>query len=242
MTSINPQIAELVDDLVAANRILAHEGVCDAYGHISVRHPDDPNRYLLSCSRSPELVTADDIMTFDIDGNPIGEPADSDRKPYLERFIHGAVFELRPDVQAVVHNHSYAVLPFAVTDTPLRAVFHTAGRIGGDIPVWDIADKFGDTDLLVRNMDHGRDLAACLGHNAVALMRGHGCVVAGPSIVEAVLTAVYLQVNATVQMDALRLGAPNYLSPGELDRTSQANQPPIAAERAWQYLKRRVGL
>lgn len=232
-------IEELIDELVAANHVLGREGVCDAFGHISVRHPDNPERYLLSCSRSPELVAAGDIMEFELDGTP-ADPGDP-RRPYLERFIHGAIFERRPDVRAVVHTHSYEVIPFGVTDVPLRPVQHTCGRIGGTVPVWDIAERFGDTDLLVRDMDQGRDLAATLAGNNSVLMRGHGASVCAPSIAEAVLTALYLQVNARMQMDALRLGEPRYLSQGELAATSQENQPPAASERAWQYLKTRAG-
>lgn len=232
-------IDALVAELVAANHVLGHEGVCDAYGHISVRDPGDPGRYLLSCSRSPEMVAADDIMTFTLDGAPV-DP-DDPRQPYLERFIHGAIFEARPDVQAVVHSHSYEVVPFGVTGVALRPLQHTCGRIGAEVPVWDIGENFGDTDLLVRNMAQGRDLAATLAGNTSVLMRGHGATVCAPSIAEAVLTALYLQVAARMQMDAMRLGEPKYLSAGELAATSQANQPPSATERAWQYLKTRAG-
>jgi ribulose-5-phosphate 4-epimerase/fuculose-1-phosphate aldolase len=229
----------LIGELVAANHVLGREGVCDAYGHISMRDPGDPGRYLLSCSRSPELVAAADIMTFELDGTPT-DPDDA-RRPYLERFIHGAIYEARPDVQAVVHSHSYEVIPFGATGIALRPMQHTCGRIGAEVPVWDIADTFGDTDLLVRDMAQGRDLAATLAGNASVLMRGHGATVCAPSIAEAVLTALYLQVAARMQMDAMRLGEPKYLSPGELEATSQVNQPPIATERAWQYLKTRAG-
>lgn len=228
---------ETIAQLVTANRILAHEGVVDAYGHVSVRHPDNPRRYLLSCSKSPELVTADDIMEFELDGTPAGGDG---RRPYLERFIHGAVYERRPEIVSVVHNHAYEVIPFSVTSEPLRPLLHTAGRIGAEIPVWDIRDKFGDTDLLVTSMEHARDLAATLGGNACALMRGHGCVVAGISLQEAVMSALYLMVNARIQMDAMRLGAVTFLSDGEAELTAQANQPEVATKRVWEYLSKRA--
>jgi len=222
-----------IKKLVAANRILAAEGVVDAFGHISVRHPERPDRYLLSCSRSPKLVKSEDIMEFEQDGTPVDARG---RKPYIERFIHGAVFQARPDVFSAVHNHSYEVIPFGVSKTPLRPLMHSCGRIGFPVPVWDIRDKFGDTNLLVENMEHGRDLVKCLGKNTVALMRGHGCVVTGPSIEEAVLTSVYLRVNARLQMDAMRLGEVTYLSPGEIERNRAADKPKLGRDRAWEFL------
>jgi HCOMODA/2-hydroxy-3-carboxy-muconic semialdehyde decarboxylase len=225
--------------LVAANRILAAEGVVDAFGHVSVRHPRNPKRYLLSRSRSPELVEMADIMEFEIDGVPVDPKG---RLPYNERFIHGAIYESRPDVISVVHNHAYEVIPFSVSKTPLQPVFHCAGRMGVRIPVWDIREKFGDTRMLVENMDHGRDLADCLGKNVIALMRGHGCVVTGPTIEIAVLTAIYLRVNARLQMDAMRLGEVTYLSPGEVALNAQLNKPKLGDDRAWEYLCSRANV
>lgn len=225
-------------NLVLANRILAAEGVVDAFGHISVRHPDRPERYLLSCSRSPELVKAVDIMEFDLESTPVEQRG---RAIYIERFIHGAVYQARPDVISVIHNHSYEIIPFGVTKAPLRPIFHSAGRLGANVPVWDIRKKFGDsTNLLVQNQEHGRDLVASLGNNNVALMRGHGCVVTGPSIQTAVLTAIYLRVNARLQMDAMRMGEVTYLSPGEIEQSSQRNKPKVGDDRAWEYLCSRV--
>lgn len=228
---------ELIADLVVANRILGREGVCDAFGHISVRHPDRPDRYLLSCSRAPELVSADDIMEFELDGSPVDAQG---RQPYLERFIHGAVYEIRPEVHSIVHNHATGVLPYSVTETPLRPIQHTFARIGAQIPVWDIRDRFGNTNMLVSNVEQGRDLAACLANNVVVLMRGHGCTVTAPTIAEAVLTSVYLQVNAQLQMDAMRLGDVTYLTSGEIEANSQINQPKSGSERAWEYYKARA--
>lgn len=227
----------LIEMLVKANHILANEGVVDAFGHISHRHPDNPDRYLLSCSRSPELVQEEDIMEFELDGTPVDARR---RKPYLERYIHGAVYARRPDIQSVVHNHAYEVLPYSVTNTPLKPILHTAGRIGENIPVWDIHEHFGDTNLLVTNNEQGNSLADALGDSYVALMRGHGCVVAGINLQEAVLTAVYLVVNARIQQQAMQLGDVTYLTSGEADLNSQLNQPPVATERAWEYLLKRV--
>ena len=219
--------------LVMANRILGHEGVVDAFGHISVRHPDRPDRYLLSCSRSPELVKTADIMEFDLDSNPVDARG---RAPYLERFIHGTVYQARPDVMSVMHNHSYEIIPFGVSKMPLRPIFHSAGRLGGTIPVWDIRKKFGDTNLLVVNNELGLDLVACLANNTVALMRGHGCVVTGPTVETTVLTSIYLRINARLQIDAMHMGEVTYLSPGEIELSSQRNKPKVGDERAWEYL------
>ena len=225
-------------DLVVANRILAREEVVDAYGHVSVRHPGHPDRYLLSCSRSPELVTLDDIVEHTLSGDPV---LGDTRTLYAERHIHGAVFEQRPDVQAVIHNHSLAVLPFTVTTIPLRPMFHTAALMGNEVPVWDIRDNFGVTGMLVVNMDQGRDLARTLGPNRAALMRGHGCVIAAASVKEAVMCAIYLQVNARLLLDSLPLGDVNYLLPGEVDALRDNLLRPVSMDRAWQYWKMRAG-
>jgi HCOMODA/2-hydroxy-3-carboxy-muconic semialdehyde decarboxylase len=225
-------------DLVIANRILAHEGVVDAYGHVSIRHPDHPDRYFLSRSRAPELVETGDLMEFTLEGEPLDQQG---RELYSERPIHGGVYEARPDVMAVVHNHSQPVVPFGVTGTPLRPMFHLAALIGGDIPVWDIRDNFGDTNMLVTTMPQGRDLAATLGPRRVALMRGHGCVVAGSSLKEAVMASVYLQVNARLLLESLKLGDVTYLSPGEIAAMSAGQVQPRTMARAWEYWAVRAG-
>src|SRR6059036_3494099 len=220
-----------IRDLVVANRILANEDVVDAYGHVSVRHPAHAARYLLARSLSPELVERDDIMEFELDGTPVGDS----RQPYLERFIHGAIYEARPDVQAVVHAHAEAVLPFTISATPLRPVVHMASFIGARIPVWDIRDNFGDTNLLVVNMAQGCDLARGLGGERVALMRGHGFVAAGRSLPEAVRIGVYMPVNARVLLDALRLGEVKALSRGEIEAHASMKPDDPAMWRAWEY-------
>jgi HCOMODA/2-hydroxy-3-carboxy-muconic semialdehyde decarboxylase len=232
------QLDDLLRDLVVANRILSNEDVVDAYGHISVRHPDNPKRFFMSRSRAPELVERHDLIEFDQEGEPINDK----RQPYLERFIHAAIFEARPDVTAVVHAHAEDVLPFGLVKTPLQPVIHSGSFIGGKVPVWDIAKKFGDTNLLVTNMAQGRDLAKCLGKGNVALMRGHGFASAARSIIEVVRLSVYLPRNARVQFAAMQLGKPVKLSKGEIAARA-AGYRPHAPEtwRAWEYWANRAG-
>ncbi len=229
-------------ELVIANRILAFENVVDASGHVSVRHPRDPDAFLISWSRSPELVTLEDIMVCRLDGTPAkGET----RPPYRERFIHGAIYEARPDVMAVVHCHAEDLLPFGITDVPLRPVICSASLIGARIPVWDIAEKFGDaTSMLVETIEQGRDLARCLGSNTMALMAGHGMAAAARTLIEVVRASVYAARNARVQMAAMRMGQPRYLSQGEIDaRAAGGYFAPHShgIYRAWEYWARRAG-
>ena len=227
-----------IREVVIANRILAHEGVVDAYGHVSVRHPQDPARYLLSRSRSPELVEPGDIVEFDLAGHAVGGDP---RPPYLERFIHGAIYEARPDVQAVVHAHAEAVLPFTISTTPLRPVVHMASFIGAHLPVWDIRDSFGDTNLLVVNMDQGRDLARGLGADRVVLMRGHGFAAAARSLQEVIRMSVYLPLNARVLLEALRLGEVTSLSRAEIEAHTAFKPDDPSMWRAWEYWAVRAG-
>ena len=228
-------------DLVIANRILAREDVVDAYGHVSMRHPKDPSRYLLSRSRSPELVNTDDIFEFTLDGKPVSGDG---RPPYLERFIHGGIYETRPDVMAVIHSHAEDMLPYGLTDAKLVPVIHSGSVIGGDVPVWDIADKFGrETNLLVVNMEQGRDLAKTLEKKRVVLMRGHGFAAAGRSLMDAVRIGVYAPKNARVQMAASRVGSPKPMWPGEIAaRTDLFNPDTAEMWRAWEYWARRAGV
>ncbi|HLG69962.1 MAG TPA: class II aldolase/adducin family protein [Chloroflexota bacterium] len=232
-------LAQAREDLVAANRILAHEGILDAYGHVSVRHPDHPDRYILSRARSPELVEDADLYEFSLDGTPLQEMASP---AYIERYIHGAVYEARPEVMAVCHNHLISILPFSIsTGTRLRPVIHSARALArGEVPVWDIADESGTaTDLLVRNMIQGRSLARRLGDGMVALMRGHGSVVAGRDAQQVVQTCVGMDKNARVQLQALQLGGLIPLHDGECDQSGRALSND---NRAWEYWKRRAGL
>jgi ribulose-5-phosphate 4-epimerase/fuculose-1-phosphate aldolase len=231
-------LAEAKQDLVAANRILAHEGILDAYGHVSIRHPEHPDRYILSRARSPELVEEADLIEFALDGTPLEELPSP---PYIERYIHGAAYEARPEVMAVCHNHLISILPFSIsTDTKLRPVIHSGRSLGrAEVPVWDIAEESGpDTDLLVRSMDQGRSLSRVLGSGPVALMRGHGSVVAGSTVAQVVQACVSMDRNARVQMDALRLGGIIPLHPGEF---AHFGRQLASDNRAWEYWKRRAG-
>jgi ribulose-5-phosphate 4-epimerase/fuculose-1-phosphate aldolase len=233
-----------IRDLVIANRILAHEKVVDAHGHVSLRHPLNPGRYLLSWSRSPEQIETGDIVEYTLDGEPAGGDK---RPPYLERFIHGAIYEARPDIHAVVHAHAEEVLPFTIAATRLRPVIHDGAFMGAEVPVWDIADKFGrDTNLLVSNMAQGRDLARRLGGNSMALMRGHGFAAAAPSLFEAVRISVYAPRNARVLQAGLLMGGKiKPLSKGEI--AARVDGPALkpdtpAARRAWEYWAQRAGI
>ena len=230
--------ADILRDLVIANRILAHEGVVDAYGHISVRHPERSDRFFLSGSRSPELVTLDDIIEYDLDCNPIDLRG---RAQYTERPIHGAIYRKRPDVISVVHNHAYEVIPFTVAQgVKLRPLLHVAAGIGAEIPVWDIRHRFGDTNLLVTTSAQGADLADGLGANRVVLMRGHGAAVAGVSIQDTVHTSVHLKINAQIQTEAMRMGGDIvYLSDGEI---AEMRKSSAGHARAWEYWTRRAGM
>ena len=231
-------IVEQIRELVFANRILAREGVVDAFGHVSMRHPENPEHYFLSRSRAPGLITADDIMEFTLDGEAIDG---RDRRPYGERPIHGGLYEMRPDVNSVVHNHALELIPFGVTATQLKAIAHVGAPIGNDIPTWDIRDKFGETDHLVVTMEQGRDLASCVDGGRVALMRGHGGVVAGRNVREAVCTAVYLQINARLQLMSMPLGDPNFLTPNEVEKCMERQFSPLSLDRAWEYWCVRAG-
>ena len=231
------------NDLVIANRILAREEVVDAYGHVSMRHPGNPNHFFLSRSLAPELVTAEDIVEHDIEGNPVGD----DKRPlYVERFIHGGIYEARPDVVAVVHAHAEDILPYAIADgTPLRPVIHSGSFIGVRVPVWDIADRFGDaTNLLVTNVEQGRDLARTLAENNVALMRGHGFAAGARSLIEVVRMSVYLPRNARALTKAVMLGGTiKPLSTGEINARNQKAYSPDSPVtfRAWEYWANKCG-
>jgi len=227
-----------LDDLVIANRILANEGVIDAFGHVSIRDPRRPDRYFLARSRSPELVERSDIMEFDLDNRPIDQRG---RTMYSERPIHGSVYTARADVMAVCHNHARSLIPFGVTGTPIRPVFHIAGSIGPEVPVWDVRNEFGDTDLLVTTQALGDSLARALGRHRVCLMRGHGAVVASHDLKATVFVSIYLMVNAALISEARRLGEVTYLSDGEIRLTEQMNFRARSQNRAWEYWARRAG-
>jgi HCOMODA/2-hydroxy-3-carboxy-muconic semialdehyde decarboxylase len=236
--SAGPVDPALMEDLVAASRILVDQGVLDAFGHVSVRHPADPGRFLMSRSLAPALVTAADIVEHDLDGNGIdaqGRPIG--RGLFLERFIHGEIYRARPDVTSVVHSHSPSVIPFGVVKTPMQALFHSAGFLAQGVPVFDIRARFGMTDMLVSNGAMGRALADDLGDKPVVLMRGHGSVAVGPSLPLAVFRAVYTEVNARLQIAATGLGGPiAFLSPEEGAKADAIHAQVIA--RPWELWKR----
>ncbi len=227
----------LLDELVTANRILAREEVVDSFGHISARDPDHPDRFWLSRARAPERIEREDLMQFGLDGEPIDARG---RKPYLERFIHAAIYEAKADVHAVVHNHSPSVIPFGVTGTRIRPLLHTCACMGHEVPIWDSGDKFGDTNMLVSNIEMGRDLARGVGGGRSALLRGHGSVVTGRNIREVVYIAVYLELNARLQMQAMAMGRIKFLTRGEVDKIL-ATTGAVAFDRAWENWCRRAG-
>jgi ribulose-5-phosphate 4-epimerase/fuculose-1-phosphate aldolase len=219
-----------VEDLVAANRILAEHGVIDAYGHVSVRSESDSKRYLLARSIAPELVTADDILEYDLNSNPV-EPRG--RESVRERFIHGEIYKVRPDVNAVVHNHSPSVVPFSVTRVPMRPIFHMAAFVGKGVPNFEIRKAQKGSDLLVKTPYLGQVLAKTLGKSPAALMRGHGSVTVGETLPRAVGRSIYLEANARMQLQAIAIAGPRgkivYLDDGEV----QASVSGQDYNRAW---------
>ena len=229
-------LARVIEDLIAANRILAEEGIVDSFGHVSVRHPHEKDRFLISRNKSPEIVQPDDIMVMDFAGN---EVMPSGRAPYGERFIHAAIYEARPDVGAVVHSHSRTTIPFGVTEERLRPITHVAVTIGLEVPVWDPQDNFGDTNMLVSSLDLGRDLARALEDRTSILMRGHGSTIVGRELRDAVYTAVYLEANAQMQMQAklLNAGPIKFLTPGEIEKFRthlDRHVPNVGYDKAWE--------
>jgi HCOMODA/2-hydroxy-3-carboxy-muconic semialdehyde decarboxylase len=227
---------EVLDDIVVGSRILADLGIVDGFGHVSARSPTNPSHFLMARSVAPALVTAEDIMEFDENGEPVDARG---RAIFLERFIHAEIYRARPDVMAVVHAHSSGVIPFANSRTQLKPMFHNAAFIGSGAPVWDIAEDFGPTDMLVRNNAIGKSLAKTLGDKAVVLMRGHGDVTVGPAVKVAVFRAYYTDINARMQAQALTLGPDiTFLSPEESAKADATNM--IIMERVWALWKLRV--
>jgi ribulose-5-phosphate 4-epimerase/fuculose-1-phosphate aldolase len=225
-----------IEDIVIGSRVLAEFGVLDGFGHVSARDPNNPNHFLMSRSLAPALVTADDIMAFDLDGNAIDPRG---RSVFLERFIHSEIYKARPDVMSVVHTHSPGVIPFSVSQVPLRPMYHNAAFLAAGTPVWDIRKAFGETDMLVRDGARGKSLAEALGDKPVVLMRGHGDVTVGPSVKMAVFRAYYTDVNARLQSQALALGGEvNYLTPGEGAKADAVNF--VVLDRIWGLWKMRV--
>ena len=226
----------LLQDLAIANRILVNEGVLDGFGHISVRRPDQPDRFYIARSMAPALVTVDDIVEVDLDGHVHDA---QDRRTYVERFIHSAIYKARPEVMSIIHSHSPAVIPFGVTGARLRPICHMSGFLGAVTPVFEIRHSAGEsTDLLIRNQALGEALAQTLGASNVALMRGHGSVTVGTSIQQAVFRGIYTESNARLQMQAAQLGAIEFLTEGEAQATSDMND--MHLDRPWQMWKRKA--
>jgi HCOMODA/2-hydroxy-3-carboxy-muconic semialdehyde decarboxylase len=208
-----PELRSLVEDLVAANRILYRQGVLDGFGHVSVRHPVNPDRFLMSTAKAPGRVSAEDIMEFDLDGKAIDR---RDRPIYAERFIHSEVYRARPDVNAIVHSHSPTVIPFSVTQVRLRPVQNSAAFLAAGVPVFEMRRAAGITDNVVTSTARGRALAETLGSHSVVLLRGHGNVVVGPELRRTVARAIYTEVNARTQLQAVMLGGPiTFIDPEE---------------------------
>lgn len=238
MATATPADPALIDDLVVANRILYNEGVVDGFGHISVRHDKTAGHFLLARSMAPGLVTAADIMEFDREGEAVG--GDS-RTAYLERFIHSEIYKRRPDVVSVVHSHSPSIIPFGAIAVPLKPIYHMGSFLGGGVPVFEIRDTAGAaTDMLVRNPALGAALAAILGDRAVALLRGHGDVVVGGSIREAVFRAVYTEVNARLAGEALRLGDGKVVFLNDEEAAASAATNLGQVNRPWELWKARA--
>jgi ribulose-5-phosphate 4-epimerase/fuculose-1-phosphate aldolase len=235
-TSGGPVDPALIEDLVAASRILAAEGVLDGYGHISARSDKRPERFVMSRSRAPALVTSADLMELDADSEPLGGEK---RKGFIERYIHGEIYRSRPEVMAVVHSHSPSVIPFGVTKTKLRPVYHMGSFLWSGTPVWDIRRVREDNDVLVRDRPLGASLAQALGSCTCVLMRGHGMTVVGESVQEAVFRAIYTEMNARLQLQAESLEGPiQFLSETEGKRSTEANRGTL--ERPWELWKQKA--
>jgi len=233
-----PLAADLIADLAAASRILAAQGVVDGFGHVSLRHPAAPSRYLMARALAPALVTPGDIIEYDLDSNPVNA---NGRASFLERFIHGEIYRARPDIQSIVHSHSPSVIPFGLVGVPLQAMFHNAAFIAAGVPVFDIREKFGATDMLVGNPEKGVALASVMGGKDVVLMRAHGSVACGPALQTAVFRAVYTEVNARIQHWTMALagGAAMAALDAEEGRLADAiNQ--TAGMRAWELWRSHV--
>ncbi len=233
-----PVDPSVLQDLVYANHICADQGVLDGYGHVSVRHPKAPERYFLSRSLSPAVITPDDIMEFDLDSTPVDQRG---RLMYLERFIHGEIYKARPDVNAIVHSHSPAVVPFGVVSkVRLQPICHMSAFLAEGVPNFEIRDAAGMTDLLIRGNKLGRALAQILGKKSVALMRGHGNVCVGPDLMTAVYRAVYTEVNAKLQAQAMALGGEiTFMDPQECALIT--GRKDLNFDRPWRMWKERIG-
>ena len=225
--------ASLISDLVVANRILFDQGVVDGYGHVSVRHPGEPNHFLISRWLAPDLVTESDILELDLDCHPV---TGDRRKLYSERFIHGEIYRVRPDVNSVVHTHAPLVVLMGVCGEPLMPIYHMTGFIGTGVPVFDIRKTSGMTDMLISDPTRGRALGQTLGTKAAVLMRGHGGVTVGSSLSQAVGRSVYLKINAELQLQVLGRKI-EFLAPDEARLTGARTED---YPKDWDMWKRKV--
>jgi len=228
-------LAQARHDLAIANRIVSHEGIIDAFGHVSMRHPNEPDCYLISHSRSPELVEASDILEYTLDNVPL-KPLKPGVRPYGELVIHSEIYKARPDVHAVAHHHGMAFLPFCNTGAELKPLYHMGAQIGVKVPFWDSRDEFGDTSLLVLKPEEGRSLAKALGAHWLVLLRRHGVTVAGKTLTELVFRTIYSYRNAELQLMTQAQGmALSPLTPGEAKLAWERNLEPRPQARAWEY-------
>jgi HCOMODA/2-hydroxy-3-carboxy-muconic semialdehyde decarboxylase len=230
-------ITELLHQLIVTTRILANEEVLDAFGHVSVRHPHDPKRYFISRHRAPELVELSDLIEMNLDSQPVRP---TEFRLYSERVIHGEIYKARPDVNAVVHHHAHAMLPYAISGREMVPVFHLGAVIGSKVPFWDQRDEFGDTNMLVVKPEEGASLARALGPHWTVLMRRHGATVAGTDLRQLAFRTVFGCHNAKLQSEAIAHGHVDQLSPGEQDITEAGQLRPMPIERAWDYWVRHI--
>jgi HCOMODA/2-hydroxy-3-carboxy-muconic semialdehyde decarboxylase len=246
MTAVIPTlrgsiVADTLNDVIAelalANRILANEGVLDAFGHVSVRHPRDPKRYLLSRSRSPLLIEPGDILEYTLDSAPVKPPK---VHLYAERVVHGCIYQARADVMAVCHHHAPAIMPFAIAGVPIVPVFHLGAAMGEEAPFWDQHDEFGDTNLLVVKPEEGRSLARALGTHSAVMMNRHGATVVGGGLKELVSRSIFMCQNAEYQLRAQSLSSSAPLHRGEIKLAGALSLMPTVVTRTWEYWSARV--
>jgi HCOMODA/2-hydroxy-3-carboxy-muconic semialdehyde decarboxylase len=236
-TPVAENLSDVRYQVALANRMLANEGVLDAFGHISLRHPGDPGRYLLSRARSPAVIEADDVLEFSLDSEPVHTPSAS---LYAERVIHGCIYQMRPDVMAVCHHHAPAIMPFAIAGVAIVPVFHLGAAGGETVPFWNQRDEFGETNLLVVKPEEGRSLARALGSHAAVLMNNHGATVVGRDLRELVSRAIFMCQNADYQLRAKLLGQVATLTPGEASLAGGINALPNVTNRTWEYWTQRL--
>ncbi len=229
---MSSKLEEAREQVARANRMIANEGVLDAFGHVTMRHPADPGRYLMSYSRAPELIQAEDVLEFTIDSELV---TSTDLRPYSERVIHGEIYKARPDVMAVCHHHDASILPFCISGMELKPVYHLGATMGEQVPFWDSRDEFGDTTLIVGKPEEGASLARALGPNWTVLMRRHGATVAGRSLQELAFRTIYTARNAAMQIQAHSLGHVSPLNAAETRLAGDFNLQPGPVARAWEY-------